>query len=185
MPIHTLNQRLLEAERSKDIREIITSALEAHRGQPRLVLRASMDLGVTGTTLYNWCHALAITISDYRWADARVRVLAEAQALTKWMAYLPTLLSWDRRTVLPSMATTSPGSNSATDRLQSMKHSWKRSGSKRENTSPKVSWEGIPLGRPRKERNHSSLLLPNISTWTQESAPQMTAQMAMVMMSSN
>ena len=35
------------------------------------------------------------------------------------------------------MATTSPGSNSATDRLHSMKHSWKRSGSRRENASPK------------------------------------------------
>ena len=34
-------------------------------------------------------------------------------------------------------------------------------------------------------RNHSSLLLPNSSTYTQESAPQMTAQLAMAMMSSN
>ena len=42
-----------------------------------------------------------------------------------------------------------------------------------------------PLGRSRKERNHSSLLLPNNSTYTQESAPQMTAQRAMVMMSSS
>ena len=57
--------------------------------------------------------------------------LAEAQALTKWMACLPARLSWERRTVpsaslrtgLPSMATTSPGSRSATARLQSMKHS--------------------------------------------------------------
>ena len=39
----------------------------------------------------------------------RVRVLAEAQALTRWMGCLPARLSWERRTVLPSMATTSPG----------------------------------------------------------------------------
>ena len=81
----------------------------------------------------------------------RVRVLAEAQALTRWMACLPALLSWERRTVLPSMATTSPGSNSATDWLHSIKHSikhsWNRSGSKRENTSPKVSCDGMPLGQ--------------------------------------
>lgn len=67
--MRTLNQRLLEAEHRKDIREIITSALETHRGQPSLVLRASMDLGITGATLYNWCHALGIPVSDYRYGD--------------------------------------------------------------------------------------------------------------------
>ena len=66
MLVRTLNQRLLEAQHHKDIREIITATLEAHRGQPRLVQRAGMDLGVTGTTLYNWCNALGITVSDYR-----------------------------------------------------------------------------------------------------------------------
>ena len=58
----------------------------------------------------------------------KVRVLAEPQALTRWMACLPALLSWERRTVWPSMATTSPGSRSATPWLHSMKHSWNRSG---------------------------------------------------------
>ena len=70
MPIRALNQRLLEAEHLRDIREIITTTLEAYRGQPRLVLHASMDLGVTNTTLYNWCNSLEITVSDYRWPDA-------------------------------------------------------------------------------------------------------------------
>ena len=83
------------------------------------------------------------------------------------------------------MATTSPGSRFATAWLHSIKHSWKPSGSSRENTSPKVSWDGMPFPSSRKVRNHSSLLLPNISTWTHESAPQITAQMAIVMMSSN
>lgn len=69
-PTRTLQQRLLEAEHGKDIGQITTSTLEAHRGQPKLVLQASMDLGVTGATLYNWCHALGITISYYsRWRD--------------------------------------------------------------------------------------------------------------------
>ena len=65
----------------------------------------------------------------------KVKVLTEAQALTRSIACLPALVSWERRTVLPSMATTSPGSNSATDWLNYMK----QSGSRRENTSPKVS----------------------------------------------
>ena len=91
-------------------------------------------------------------------------MLTEAQALTKWMAPLPVPLSWERRTVLPSMATTSPGKRSATAWVHSTKHCWNCSGSSRENTSPKVSWEGIPLGSSKKVRNHSSLLLPNIST---------------------
>ena len=113
---------------------------------------------------------MAVISLDFRsvFTCPKVRVLAEPQALTRWMACLPALLSWERRTVWPSMATTSPGSRSATPWLHSIKHSWKhswnRSGSKRENTSPKVSRDGMPLGRSRKERNHSSLLLPKSST---------------------
>ena len=44
----------------------------------------------------------------------RVMELAEAQALTRWMARLPEWRSWQRRTVLPSMATTSPETRSDT-----------------------------------------------------------------------
>ena len=54
----------------------------------------------------------------------------------------------------------------------------------RENTSAEgvVRWDAPSS---RKVRNHSSLLRPNNSTNTQESAPQMVAQMAMAMMSSS
>ena len=83
------------------------------------------------------------------------------------------------------MATTSPGSNSAMAWVQAMKQLWNCSGSRRAKTSPKVSWEGTPLGNSRKVWNHSSLLLPKSSTCTQESAPQMVAQMAMAMMSTS
>ena len=48
-----------------------------------------------------------------------------------------------------------------------------------------VSCEGIPFGSTRKVRNHLSLAFPNFSIPVQPSAPQITAQMAMVMMSSN
>ena len=66
-----------------------------------------------------------------------------------------------------------------------MKQLWNCSGSSRENTSPKVSWDGMPPGSSKKVWNYSSLLQPNISICTHESAPQMIAQMAMVMMSSS
>ena len=84
----------------------------------------------------------------------RVSVLAEAQALTRWMARWPALRSWERRTVLPSMATTSPGIRSDTAWVQAMQHCWNCSGSSREKTSPKVSWDGMPWGSSRKVWNH-------------------------------
>ena len=40
------------------------------------------------------------------WPSAKP--LDEAHTLTMWMAPLPRVRSWERRTVLPSMATTSP-----------------------------------------------------------------------------
>ena len=51
------------------------------------------------------------------------------------------------------------------------KQLWNCSGSRRENTSQKVSWDGMPLGSSKKLLNHSSLLRPNISICTHESAP--------------
>ena len=92
------------------------------------------------------------------------------------------------RRLLPSMVTTSPWASWATWAtcwIQSIKQLWNCSGSKRENTSPKVSWHGMPPGSSRNVRNHSSLLRPNISICTHESAPQIVAQMAMAMMSSS
>ena len=79
------------------------------------------------------------------------------------MARLPALRSWERRTVLPSLATTSLGTRSDTAWVQAMQHCWNCSGSNREKTSPKVSWDGMPWGSSRKVWNHSSLLLPNNS----------------------
>ena len=58
-----------------------------------------------------------------------------------------------------------------------MKHAPNCSGSRRLNTRPKVSWEGMPLGSLRNLLSHSSLAWPNSSTSTQLSAPQITAQM--------
>ena len=43
----------------------------------------------------------------------------------------------------------------------------------------------MPLGNPRNRLSHSRLALPNSSISTQLSAPQITAQMVMTMISSN
>ena len=114
--------------------------------------------------------------STLAWPNARP--LAEAHTLTMWMACLPRVRSWERRTVLPSMATTSPWVSWATAWTHSIKQRWNCSGSSRAKTSPKVSWEGIPLGSSRKVLNHSSLQLPKSSISTQLSAPQIVPQMA-------
>ena len=95
---------------------------------------------------------------------------------------MPALRPWERRTAFPSIADTSPGIRTAAW-VYSTKQRRNCSGSSRENASLKVPWEGMPLGRSRKPRNRSSLLLPDISAQTHESAPQITAQMAMAAMS--
>ena len=68
-------------------------------------------------------------------------------------------------------------------RTQSMKQSRNWSGSIRANTRLKVSEQGIPLGSSRNFLNHSYLLLANNSTSFQPSAPPITAQMVMAIMS--
>src|SRR4030067_206811 len=52
-----------------------------------------------------------------------------------------------------------------------------------ENTRPKVSWEGMPLGSSKNCFNHSCFVSPNNSMSSQVSAPHITAHMAMAMMS--
>ena len=83
------------------------------------------------------------------------------------------------------MATTSPWVNSATDCTQFMKQAPNWSGSSRPNTRPKVSWDGMPWGSRKNRLNHSRRALPNSSISTQLSAPQITPQMVMTMLSSN
>jgi hypothetical protein len=57
-------------------------------------------------------------------------------------------------------------------------------GSRAAKTRPKVSWEGMPLGKSKKVRNQTSLAFPNSSISTQLSAPQITAHTAITMISS-
>ena len=59
-------QEKLEAQRKKDIRDIITGVLEKFRGRRNMLVLVAADLEVTGTTLYRWCETLGIDIDEYR-----------------------------------------------------------------------------------------------------------------------
>ena len=59
-------QSMLEAQRQKSIREIVVEALDANKGRSSAIQRASLDLGVSDATLYNWCRDLKIDLTDYR-----------------------------------------------------------------------------------------------------------------------
>jgi hypothetical protein len=113
------------------------------------------------------------------------RPLAVAQALTRCSASLPVRRSCDRRRVLASTATTcSPGAPT-TARTQRRKQRRISSGSSRPNTRPNVAWDGIPPGSARNVLSHACCSRPKVSTATQSSAPQSTAQSAMVTISTS
>ncbi len=78
------------------------------------------------------------------------------------------------------MATTCPAVTRTVAWTQAKKRASKAAGSSAAKTRPKVSWEGMPLGRSRNWRRKVSLRRPNVSTATQVPAPAITAQMAIV-----
>jgi hypothetical protein len=101
------------------------------------------------------------------------------------MADFPDALSKLPRTVLPSMATTSPLVTWAMDATQLVKQRPKASGSSILKSRPNVSWDGMPLGSSKNVRNHFSLAFPNCSSSTQSSTPQMKPLRAIMNMSIN
>ena len=62
----TATQEKLEAQKGKDIIELLRDSLEGHRGQKHMVTLAALDLGLADATFYQWCRELAIDIDDYR-----------------------------------------------------------------------------------------------------------------------
>ena len=62
----TPTQEKLEAQRGKDIAEIVRDALEERRGQKHMVTFTAMDLGVTDAALYQWCREVRVDIDEYR-----------------------------------------------------------------------------------------------------------------------
>ncbi len=64
--LKTFQQQIIERDHDgKDIKQIIVDAFEANKGQPFLVTRVALDIGITSMTLRNWCVALAIDIGGY------------------------------------------------------------------------------------------------------------------------
>ena len=101
----------------------------------------------------------------------------------KCRADFPSALSNERRNVLPSIATCFSFKAKPNDRSQLCKHVRNSLVSSRENTRPKVSWEGMPLGRSRNRNSQSSLLFPNRSTSAQLLAPDIAVHNAITTMS--
>ena len=114
-----------------------------------------------------------------------VKRFSRAQALTTAKAGCPRSRACERRAVLPSIATTSPSVNCATRATQLRKQRAKARGSSRASTRPKVSCEGMPCGKAKKVCNHACRAWPKVAIAVTSFAPQMTASLAIVMMSSN
>src|SRR5512143_1125553 len=96
--------------------------------------------------------------STARWPSTSPCSLAQALTRCSGPCARPRLK--ERRSVLPSMATTSRSKASAKDCAQAVKQASKASGSISMKTRRKVSCEGMPLARLRKEHSQPSLLRP-------------------------
>ncbi len=70
-------QEKLEAQRRRDIRDIVVDSLLRHQGRRNLVMLVAVDLEVSDATLYRWCEELGIDIDEYRRPTA-ARVAEEA-----------------------------------------------------------------------------------------------------------
>ena len=61
----TPTQRLLEAQRGSEIRDIVISELERVPGQFNVVQTAATSLDISHETLREWCANLGIDLQDY------------------------------------------------------------------------------------------------------------------------
>ena len=75
----TDRQALLEIQRSKPISDIVREALEKYRGRKSQVTLASLDMGITDASVYNWCEQLGIDIDAYRRPAAQEEAREEAR----------------------------------------------------------------------------------------------------------
>ena len=67
----TTQQQLLEAQRHKDIRDIMLDSLERYRATRTMVLDCCEDLGVSWGTFYKWAKNLDIEVGDYHFSATR------------------------------------------------------------------------------------------------------------------
>ncbi len=135
-------------------RQPVTSSLWSNRGNAVI----SLDLSSTAI-----------------WPNARP--WAVAHALTVCRAGMSPSASWDRRSVLPSSATTSPGRTRRRSCSQCVSIVATASGSKSPMTRSHVPWDGMPCGNSSHCANQASWSLPNSSVPTRVLTPPMQAQM--------
>jgi len=64
-------QRLLEAQRHKDIRDVVLDTLERYRATRTMVQDCCDDLGISWGTFYKWCAELDIEVGKYHFAEVR------------------------------------------------------------------------------------------------------------------
>ena len=67
----TTQQQLLEAQRHKDIRDIMLDSLEKYRATRTMVLDCCDDLGVSWGTFYRWSKDLDIEVGNYHFTATR------------------------------------------------------------------------------------------------------------------
>jgi len=82
---------------------------------------------------------------------------------------------FDRREVLPSIATT-PSGTPASDAAQAAKQRWKRSASSVARMSPRWSWAGVPSAKGRNRRSRARFASPKRAMSVIVSAPASTAR---------
>src|SRR4051795_1853458 len=101
------------------------------------------------------------------------------QAWTICSGDLPVTRSNERRSVLPSTATT-PRRLSAKRCMKRVKQVSNAFGSSRRNTRLKVSWLGVPWRRRRNWRRYGALISPNSAMSEQSSPPDSRVQSAII-----
>ena len=67
----TKSQQLLEAQRHKDIRDIMLDTLEKFRATRNMVQDCCDDLNVSWGTFYKWAKDMDIEVGDYHFASVR------------------------------------------------------------------------------------------------------------------
>lgn len=76
-------QEKLEAQRQRDIRDVVLDSLIRYRGRRNIVVLVCADLDISDVTLYRWCDDLDIDINEYRRPVAEARQEAKGRALVE------------------------------------------------------------------------------------------------------
>ena len=67
----TATQLMLEAQRHKDIEDIMLDVLERYRATPNMVQDCCEDLNVSRGAFYGWAKDFGISITSYHYAATR------------------------------------------------------------------------------------------------------------------